>query len=180
MTMKFQEDFDFLMTLSNTRKSLFISLTSVVIAFSILVSMLIIFEKVLVDYLNNVFGFRNIVDPFHFWSPYLTDNPVMQYTFFLMLAITCSMFSLLMGSLFYRFGKLFTLAFWLLFSATPTVLFPLLLWTLHQQGHLSDAFMATTYFLRNFDLWQGSVWLLVIASLFGLLAYLNINRLEQK
>ena len=131
-TMRFKEDFDFLLTLSNTRNDIFLSLLGVAFGFSAFFSGLIVLERLIVDHLNNVFGYHNITDPFHFFAPYSTDNLYLQFVFFLVLCVCLSIFGLLMGSLFYRFGKKFTLAFWLMFSAIPVVFFPLLLW----RGHL--------------------------------------------
>jgi hypothetical protein len=111
ITMKFKEDFDFLLTLSNTRSVIFQSQLGVVFVFSSVISLLIVLERQIVDHLNNVFGFHNIIDPFHFLSPYGSDNIFMQFLFFFTFGVCLSLFGLLMGSLFYRFGRNFTWLF---------------------------------------------------------------------
>lgn len=180
ITMKFKEDFDFLLTFSNTRSVIFRSQLGVVFVFSSLISFLIVLEKQVVDYLNNVFGFHNIIDPFHFLSPYGSDNIFMQFVFFFVLGVCFSLFGLLMGSLFYRFGKKFTLAFWLIFSAIPTVVFPLILLIFHFQNKLEQSITSMVEFIKFFDLLSGSWILFIIAILFGTAAWLNIRRLPQK
>ena len=174
--MRFKEDFDFLLTLSNTRNDIFLSLLGVAFGFSTFFSGLIVVERLIVDHLNNVFGYHNITDPFHFFAPYGTDNLFLQFVFFLVLCFCCSIIGLLLGSLFYRFGKKFTLAFWLIFSAIPMVFFPLLLW----RGHFSTSITAMGAFLGNFDVMAGSGVLFVLMIVFGTAAWLNIRRLPQK
>ena len=180
ITMKFQEDFDFLLTLSNTRKDIFLSLFGVAVTFSTFISGLIVLERVLVDYLNDVFEFNNIIDPFHFVAPYITDNLFVQFVFFFILSVCSSVFALLIGSLFYRFGKKFIWTFWLLFSAIPTIFFPLLLWKFHQSGRLSSSLSAMGEFLRDFNILAGSGYLLIFTIIFSLAAFLSIRRLGQK
>lgn len=176
VTMRFKEDFDFFLTLSNTRNEIFQSLLGVVFCFSAFFSGLIVMERLIVDHLNNIFGYHNITDPFHFFAPYGTDNLYLQFVFFLVLCICCSIFGLLMGSLFYRLGKKFILAFWLMFSAIPMVFFPLLLW----RSHLSRSITAMGEFLGNFDVLASSGYLLILTIVFSIAAYLNIRRLPQK
>ena len=180
ISMRFKEDFDFLLTLSNTRNDIFQSLLGVAFGFSAFFSGLIVLERMIVDHLNNVFEYHNITDPFHFFAPYGTDNLYIQFVFFLVLSVCCSIFGLLMGSLFYRFGKKFTLAFWLMFSAIPMVFFPLLLWSLHQRSHLSISITAMGEFLRNFDVLAISGILFILSIVFGATAWVNIRRLPQK
>lgn len=180
VTMRFKEDFDFFLTLSNTRNEIFQSLLGVVFCFSAFFSGLIVMERLIVDHLNNIFGYHNITDPFHFFSPYGTDNLYVQFVFFLVLCFCCSVFGILMGSLFYRFGRKFTIAFWLMFSAIPLVFFPLLLWPLYQQGNLSKFISALGAFLGNFDVLASSGYLLILTIVFSIAAYLNIRRLPQK
>ena len=180
VTMRFKEDFDFLLTLSNTRNDIFQSLLGVAFGFSAFFSGLIVLERLIVDHLNNVFEYYNIIDPFHFFSPYGSDNIFMQFIFFLVLCICGSMFGLLMGSLFYRFGKKFTLAFWLIFSSIPMVFFPLLLWPIYQDGHLSRSITAMGEFLSNFDVLASSGYLFILTIIFSIAAYLNIRKLPQK
>ncbi len=180
VTMKFKKDFDFFLTLSNTRNDIFRSLLGVAFCFSIFFSILIVMEKLIVDQLNYIFGYINITDPFHFISPYATENIFLQFLFFLMLCICCSVFGLLMGSLFYRFGKKFTLAFWLIFSSVPIVMFPLLLWPLSQRNKLSSFFTNLEEFLQNFDILVYSGYLFILTILFCLAAFINITKLPQK
>lgn len=176
ISMRFKEDFDLFLTMSNTRNDIFYSLSGVAFGFSAFFSGLIILERIIVDLLNNAFEYHNIVDPFHYFAAYSTDNLYLQFVFFLMLSFCSSIFGLLIGSLSYRFGKKFTLAFWLLFSATPLVFFPLLLW----RGQLTNSIAAMGEFLQNFDVLAGSGYLFVLAIIFSLAAFLNIRRLPQK
>jgi hypothetical protein len=180
VSMRFNEDFDFLLTLSNTRNDIFQALIGVAFGFSVFFSGLIVLERLIVDYLNNVLKFHNIVDPFHFIAPYGTDNLFMQFVFFLALCVCLSIFGLLMGSLFYRYGKKFTLAFWLVFSSIPTVFFPLLLWVFYLRGHLAMSLTAMGEFLRYFDIMVASVILFALSIVLGTTAWLNIRRLPQK
>lgn len=180
ISMRFKEDFDFLLTLSNTRHEIYQSLLGVTIFFSVFFSGLIVLERLVVDYLNTVFQLFNVTDPFHFVSPYGTDNLFLQFLFFFMLCACLSVFGILMGSLFYRLGKKFTLAFWLVFSAVPTILFPMFLWVFYQQGLLSEYFSAMGAFLRYFDLLSASGGLFILTIAFGIAGYLNIRRLPQK
>jgi len=180
ITIKFKEDFDFLLTLSNTRSVIFQSQLGVMFVFSSLISILIILEKHIVDYLNSVLGFHNIIDPFHFLSPYSSDNIFMQFVFFLTFGVCLSLFGLLMGSLFYRFGKKFTLAFWLIFSAIPTVVFPLILWIMHLRDKLEQSITSMVDSIKYFDLASSSLILFILAILFSTAAWLNIRRLPQK
>jgi hypothetical protein len=180
ISIRFKEDFDFLLTLSNTRKNIYYSFLGVMIGFSAFFSALIVLERLIVDHLNQILGYHNISDFFHFVAPYTTDNLFLQFVFFLILCISCCLFGLLVGSLFYRFGKKFTLAFWLVFSSIPAVIFPLFMWSLHQRGQLSVSITAAGEFLRNFNLLATSGVLLLLAIIFGAAAYLNIRRLPQK
>lgn len=180
ITLRFKEDFDFLLTLSNTRNDISQSLLGVAFGFSAFFSGLIIVEGLIVDTLNDFFEYHNITDPFHFFAPYSTDNLFLQFVFFLMLCACCSIFGLMMGSLFYRFGKKFILAFWIIFSAIPIVFFPLLSRTFYQNNPLSKSIKAMGEFLRNFDVLAGSGVLLILTLVFSLAAYLNIRRLPQK
>ena len=180
ITMKFKEDFDFFITLSNTRNDIFQSLIGVAIGFSVFFSGLIVLERLIVDHLNNIFGYYTIEDPFHFFSPYITDNLYLQFVFFLVLCVCCSIFGLLAGSLFYRFGKNFTVAFWLLFSSVPMIIVPILLWPLYQRSQLSGFITDMGEFLRNFDVPAGSGYLFILTIAFTIASYLNIRRLPQK
>ena len=177
---RFKEDFDFLLTLSNTRQEIFQSLLGVGIAFSTLFSGLIVLERLIVDLLNNRFGYQNIADPFHFFSAYATNNLFLQFLFFLVLSICCSIFGLLLGSLFYRFGKIFRWVFWLMISSILIIYFPLLLWSLYQSSRLSILMTSVGDFLRTFNVLASSGYLFMLTIVFSLAAYLNIRRLPQK
>jgi hypothetical protein len=180
ISMRFKEDFDFLLTLSNTRQNIFKSLVAVSVIFSAIFSSLIVLEQLIIDHLNSAFRFHNIVDPFHFLSPYSTDNIFMQFVFFFMLTVFCSLFGLLIGSLIYRLGKKFTVTFWLLFSSIPVLFFPLLLWIFYLQGQLNKSLIAIDVFLNNFNLISASGILLIVTIILAMAAYLNISRLSQK
>lgn len=179
-SMRFKEDFNFFLVLSNTRKEIFQSFIGTAIAFSVFFGAVIVLEKVVVDSLNNALGYHNISDPIHFFSPYALDNLFLQFLFFLMLCLCCSAFGIMMGSLFYRFGKKFTLAFWILFSSVPAVVFPLLLWSDYLESNVSVSLANTGEFLRNFNVTVAAGWLLFLTVLFGAAAYWNIRRLPQK
>ena len=179
-TMRFKEDFDFLLTFSNTRKQIFQSLMGVVLIFSTFFSGIIVLERVIIDHLNNIFGFHSVKDVFHYLAPYTTDSLFLQFVFFLLLCLCCSVFGLLMGSLFYRYGKKFMVAFWLIFSAIPTIVFPLYLWILYLRYLLSASMRDMGEFFRDFDVAAGSGVLFILAILFGIAAWLNIRRLPQK
>lgn len=180
IAMRFKEDFDFLLTMSSTRKEIFLSLAGVLIGFSGFFSALIVIERLMVDYLNRILGYNNITDYFHFVSPYATKNVFDQFMFFLLLGASLVMFGLLMGSLFYRFGKKFMMAFWLIFSAAIMIVLPAILWTLHLRSQLSDSMNAFGDFLKNFDLTIANLILLLVALVFGAAAWLNMRRLPQK
>ncbi len=176
VSMRFKEDFDFLLTLSNTRKNIFQTLLGAAVGFSAFFSCMIVLERLTVDFFNDFFGYHNIIDSIHSISPYAVDNLFLQLIFFFMLCVCCSTFGLVMGSLFYRFGKKFTLAFWLIFSSVPVAFFPLLIWP----GRSTKFFTAAGDFLRNFDVPACSGYLFILTSAFCFAAYLNIRRLPQK
>ena len=180
ITMRFKEDFDFLLTLSKTRNQIFQSLMGIALIFSAFFSGLIVLERVIIDHLNNTFGFHSVKDFFHYLAPYAMDSLFLQFVFFFMLCLCCSVFGLLMGSLFYRLGKKFIVAFWLIFSAIPTVVFPLYLWILHLRNHLSGFIKTMDEFFRTFDVAAGSGVLFILAIIFSIAAWLNIRRLPQK
>ena len=180
VSLQFKEDFDFFLTLSHTRLIIFQSMVGVGLVFSALLSFIIVLERVIVDYLNALWGFENIYDPFHFTAPYLTDNLFLQFIFFLMALILCASFGLLMGSLSYRFGKIFILTSWLVLGSIFILVLPWYLWNMHNEGQLA-AFMATfTDKVIHFDLLIGSAYLLLFAIIFFIAAYLNIRKLPQK
>jgi hypothetical protein len=175
-TMRFREDFDFWLTMSHNRRDIFLSLTGVAAVFSMFFSSLIVLERIIVDVMNKSFGFFNITDPFHMIAPYHNDNLFQLFIFFLVLCYAASILGLLLGSLFYRFGKKFTLAFWLIFSSIPVIFFPALLWS----GRLSRTFSEIGLYLRAFDVWAASVNIFLFAVILSALSYLNIRRLPQQ
>lgn len=179
VSMRFREDFDFFLTLSNTRKEIFLSLAGVSIGFSIIFSGLIVIERLTVDYLNNVLGLHNIVDPFHFFAPYSSDSLLLLFVFFLVLCVLCSVSGLLIGSLFYRFGRKFMLTFWLMFSTILLIFLPLFIWYRHQDSYLSRFITVIWEFLKNFDVLSCSVYLFILTIGIGTAAYMNIRRLPQ-
>ncbi len=180
MSTRFKEDFDFLLTLSNTRKEIFQSLLGVAIAFSTFFSGLIILERLIIDQLNNRFGYQNFTDPLHFFAPYATDNLFLQFLFFMMLSICCSIMGLLLGSIFYRYGKIFRLAFWIIISSIFILILPMLLWSLYQQSSLSNVTADMGAFFRNFNVLVSSGYLFILTIVFSAVAYLNIRKLPQK
>ena len=180
ISMRFKEDFDFLLTLSNTRQQIFQSLMGVALLFSAFYSGIIVLERVIIDHLNNSLGLLLVKDFFHYLSPYATENLFLQFVFFFMLCLSFSVFGLLMGSLFYRFGKKFMLAFWLIFSAIPTVVFPLYLWILYLSDNLSEYIKTIGEFFMIFDLAAVSGELFFLTIIFSIAAWLNFRRLPQK
>jgi len=178
--MRFKEDFNYLLTLSSTRKVIFQSHLLVGLGFSAGLSGLIVLETFFVDYLNKVFGFLTITDPFHFFSAYSIDHVFLQFLYFFMLCACVSVLGLLLGSLFYRLGKKFTISFWLIFSAIPSVVFPLLLWIFHVQGHLSESLSTIGRFFSDFNVMTGSGILLMLTIVFGIAAWFNIRKLPQR
>ena len=181
ISMRFKEDFDFLLTLSSTRNEIFNSFLVFGIGYSVLISLIILLEKVIVDRLNILFTFYNIKDPFHFVSPYQSDSLLIFFLFFFVLSCAFWMFGFFMGSLFYRFGKTFTLIFWIFFSTIPFVLVPgLVSWVLYERGELSNAMHVFGEFFKGFDLMVGSGYMFMTALVFCLASYLNIRKLPQR
>lgn len=180
LSMRFKEDFDFFLTLSNTRRQIMQSLAGYALAFSGLVSILILLERVLIDFVNNALGLNRVKDLFHYFAPYYTDNLLLQFIFFFSLCICCSAFGLLMGSLFYRLGKKFTIAFWMAFSFIPAVFFPLSLWVFNGNKSISQAFAAMGESFKNFNLPTASMIMFLLTIVFGLAAWFNIRKLPQK
>ena len=177
ISMRFKEDFEFLQMMSNSREMIYRSFLTTGAILSMLFSTLIVIERFIVDHLNEMLGFRNIVDPFHFISPYMTDSTMQQWLFFFTLFLAFSVFAIMMGSLFYRFGKLFTLVFWLVLSALPTIFLPMFLWMVSQQGDLSEYMQAIAAYFRYFDLSLASGVLFIIVLFFGIAGCINIRRL---
>jgi hypothetical protein len=163
-SMKFKEDFDFLLTMSSTRMEIFKSMLGAAVVVSIICSVLILIEQYIVDFLNNSFGFLNIIDPFHFFAAYSIENLLSQFVYFFMLCVFFSIFGLLMGSLF----------------AVFVILLPLLALNFYRHDQLSNSFTAMKEFLMNFNVISGSVYLFIFSIIFALIAYLNIRKLPQK
>jgi hypothetical protein len=180
MSVRFKEDFDFFLTFSNTRKEIFYSFAFVGTVYSVIISAIIVLEKVIVDYLNNWLGFNNIMDPFHFFAPYATNNIFLMFLFFLMLSI-CSLFlGMLLGSLFYRFGKFFRLIFWAVIFLISVIYLPLQMWSFYQEDRLSTVFSSMGDFLGGFNVLASSGYLLLIAIVLGAASFINMRRLPQK
>lgn len=177
---KFKEDFDLFLTFSNTRKEIFYSFATVGVAYSALISGIIVLEKIVVDFLNGWLGFKNIIDPFHFFSPYASDNVLLLFLFFWMLSILVSFLGLLLGSLFYRFGKFFRLITWVGIFFISAIYLPLVMWSLYQENRLTAVFSTIGEFLGGFNLLASSGYLLMLAILLGAAAFLSMRRLPQK
>lgn len=176
---RFKEDFDFLLTLSTTRREIFLSNVITAFEFGTIFSVLVVVERVIVDYLNQIMGFQNTVDPFHFFSAYAVSNLFVQFLYFVMLCFVCSMTGILLGSLFYRFGKKFTLVFWLLFSALPTIVLPMYLWAMHQRNQLAESMSTVGSYLNTFNVLSASGTLFLLSMLIAGAAWINIRRLQQ-
>lgn len=180
ISVKFKEDFDFFLTYSNTRREIFFSFVSVGIANSVIISSIIVFEKIVVDYLNNWLGYKNIVDPFHFFAPYATNNIFLLFLFFLMLSICVLLLGLLLGSLFYRFGKLFRLFFWVFITLISIIYLPFLLWSFYQEDRLTAVFASMGEFFARFNVLTSSGYLLLLTIVLGALTFMSMRRLPQK
>ena len=179
VTMKFKEDFDLFLILSNTRTEIFWSLVGTAVAFSAIFSGFIVLERILFDALNKLLGFQG-KDFFHHFAAYSTGNIPLQFFFFFTLCLCCSALGLLLGSLFYRFGKRFTFLFWLIFSAIPVLLLPLFLGALSRGNHLSDALRGIVLALQGFDVGAVSLSILLLAAILTAAAYGNIRKLSQR
>lgn len=180
ISIKFQEDFDYFLTFSSTRQEIFYSLGGVAIINSSIISVIIVLEKVMIDFLNGRLGYRNIIDPFHFFSPYATNNLFTLFLFFLALAIALSFLGVLLGSLSYRFGKSFDYLVSFAISLLSVVYLPLAMWSQHQQGRLTAVFTSLGESLGGFNVIANSGYLLLIAAVLGALTFLNLRRLPQK
>jgi hypothetical protein len=178
--MRFKEDFNLLLPLGNTRKDIFLAHLLFNIGLSMVLGILIIFEKVLIDYLNGVRGYVHIVDPFHFVSPYRSDDIFLIFLYFFTLGLAISMFGQLMGTIFYRYGKKFIVTFWLVLSAFPLIILPSLLWAVYSQGYLRDFIQVIVHFFEYYDLQAASINQLILAMAFSVAAYFSIRRLPQK
>ena len=176
---RFKEDYDFLLTLSISRRDIFFAQIATTLGFSALFAFLTVVERVIIDHLNQMFGLQNIVDPFHFFSAYAVTDLFLQFIYFLALGFCCSLVGVLLGSLFYRFGKKFTLIFWLLFSAMPTIILPIYLWALYQRDELGQSMSALGAYLKTFDVLSASGTLLIITIIVGAATWMNMRRLPQ-
>ena len=176
---RFKEDFDFLLTLGITRRDIFIANTIIAVGLSTLVSILVVVERAIVDYFNNMLGFHNANDPFHLFGAYALDNLFIQFIYFLMLGSCCALTGVLLGSLFYRLGKKFTLVFWLPFSAIPTIVLPMYMWAMYNRNELASSMSALGTYLKTFNVLSASGTLLVITIVVCVAEWLNIRRLPQ-
>jgi hypothetical protein len=89
------------------------------------------------------------------------------------------MVGMLLGTLFYRLGKKFTLIFWLFFSAVPSIFLPMYLWLLYQRNELGSSMSNVGNYLTTFDVPGASGELLIVAIVFGAATWLNMRRLPQ-
>lgn len=180
ISIRFKEDFDFMLTLSSRRIDIFWAYLGVALSYSALMSGLIVLERVLVDYFNALMGYRHLTDALHFWAPYTITAPLLQFFYFLMLSLCASLAGLLIGSLFYRLGRKFMMLFWLVFSALPMVVTPLLLWMLHQRSQLAGCLKALGDCLKGFDVLVSSCALFALSLVFSVFLYLNMRKLPQR
>lgn len=180
ISIRFKEDFDFMITLSSTRAQIFQSLIGISLIISAIFSGVIVLERIVIDHLNNSLGLIAVKDFFHYLAPYATDNLFLEFVFFLALCFFYSIFGILIGSLSYRFGKKFMIGFWLVFSAIPTVVLPLYLWVLYLNNELSDYIKTMVAFSMEFDLIAVSGELLFMTIIFGFASWINIRRLPQR
>lgn len=179
ISIRFREDFDFLLTMSVSRNEIFKTHLAPAILFSGLFSALIVIEKAVVDHYNKVFGFVNINDSFHTFAPY-SENLLTVFLYFLMLLLACSTTGILLGSLFYRWGQKFVLVFWLIFSAIPVVVLPGIMWGWHRRGQLSDRMSDLGTYLTGFNVPVATVILLLLAVVMSVATWFSIKRLSQK
>jgi hypothetical protein len=179
-SMRFKEDFDFFLTLGYSRREIFTVMLSVSLVLSFGVSMLVVAEKEVVDSLNEAIGLRNVIDPFHFVSPYRTGSVVSRFVFFFSLSAGAAVFGILMGSLFYRWGKLFMTLYWIAVSAVPAFILSVMTLVAHHNGRLDEAAASFKAFVGGFGLMPASGYLAAAAVLFGVLAHASIRKLPQK
>ncbi len=175
-SIKFREDYNFFLSMSSTRQEVYRALTGVTLIFSASFGFLMVLEKHLVDSINRALGFLNPTDPFHFLSPYTSEDIVLPFLFFFTLSALCSLSGVFLGSVFYRFGKKFTLIFWLLFSSIPLLILPLSL--LHKNA--KENLIETWRVLKIFDLASASGLLAGGTLLLAIALYINIRKLPQK
>ena len=178
--MKFKEDFDLFLTLGYSRREILAVMLSVSLVLCFGVSILIIAEKAAVDSLNEALGLRNVIDPFHFVSPYRTGTVVGRFFFFFSLSAALSAFGILMGSLFYRWGRIFMTLYWIAASTVPVFLLSVMALVAYRNGRLDDAAAAFRVFIGDFDLIRAAGCFAAAAVLSGILACVNIRKLPQK
>ena len=176
----FKDSFDFMLTLSMTRWEIFVGKIETAFTISFIFSLIILLERVVVDRMNNIFNFHNITDPLYFWSPYQTSNLFVMFIYFFMLCLCCSFVGILIGTLFYRFGNKFVTAFWLVFSAIPTVFLPFLMWTQYKRGVLGENMAALGKNLATFNVAQASGIMLILSLTIAAFTWLNMRRLSEK
>jgi hypothetical protein len=179
-SIRFKEDFDLFLTLSNTRTQIFKFLIGYSVIFSGVISLIILLERILIDYLNKILVLTRVKDLFHYLAPYYQDSLILQFVFFFFLGLCCASFGLLIGSLMYRLGKKFTLTFWLIFSTSIVTLLSFLIWPANDQIVLSDGLSSLNKSLSSINMPLTIVIMLVLMIVFSLCAYLNIRKLPQK
>ena len=180
ISIRFREDFDFLLTLSSTRRDIWAARLITALGFSAFFSLLIVIERVLVDHFNHTLGFTHITDPFHFFAPYAAQSLPALFVYFLTLNFCCAAAGLFLGSLFYRWGRKFILIFWLVFSALPMIVLPFALWRLYQQDTLSFHLTRVGGYLQTFDVLNASGLLFLVALFFGVATFVNMRSLPQQ
>lgn len=174
---RFREEFNTLLILSTPRTDIIKLCYLLSTLFSLTGSFLIVSEKVLIDKLNGILGFGNIVDPFHFIAPYIETNILFQLLFFFMLCLNLSLLGHLLGSLFYRFGKFFTASFWIVLSALLLIIIP-------SVKFVNDQFTVwmynTSQFFTTFSLGYATLVLGFLSAVFSVGIYINVRRLPQR
>ena len=180
ISIRFREDFDFLLTLSSARRDIWAARLTTALSFSAFFSLLIVIERILVDHFNHILGFTHITDPFHFFAPYAAQSLLALFIYFLALNFCCAAIGLFLGSLFYRWGKKFVLVFWLVVSALPTIVLPFALWRLYQQDTLSFHLTRLGSSLQTFNVMDASGLLFLMALVFGVVTFVNMRSLPQQ
>jgi hypothetical protein len=177
ISLRFREDFDFLLMMGDTRRNFFWATLGVNLFFSAAVGVFIVVERSVVDYLNDLYNYHNVVDFIHFMAPYATENLFHQFFFFFAFGTAVSQFCLMTGSFSYRFGKIFTALFWTALPVMVFIVFPGLLW---MRGNLTETMKSLLFFLYTFSPVPASLILLFAAAVFSAAAFLNIRKLPQR
>ncbi len=180
VSLRFKEDFNYLLTLGNTRLKIFQTNMVFNTGLSVLVALVVLIEKLVVDKLNIILNYRNITDFFHLISPYSTNNILLQFLYFLSLSILISMAGFLIGTLFYRLGNKFTIVFWVVVSGVLPLVILLYVSYFHQRGELETVIYDIKIYLQSFNLLKSSMFYLLFGAFAGLGAYFNIRRLVLK